>query len=429
MGVDQPGGAGNVIYFYDDSDPWIDLLQTVARTPGPYTYAQIKLGMDTLRPGQTDYEELNTTGRKTFRSNVTLSHGDAAGGPATTTLTETNVDLIIAYGKFYQYSGALGSYFTNWGTKVGTVGWKDGCSVTHLGAQSFSVKGTVKAYGTRFVQNGGGFNPLVESGGGSEMIGCQITNQTTGNVGTLGTTANKWAQIVDTSYSGGSIITSVNNVGSDALSLITISVAAPTSFLAPSLADLSYSDITFNGTPTLSDVRGASSSFSLRHKHIRPYWSLNAPKFTHAGTGSMSLANAHSEWWAYRCKVTLAGGLGVANIPVKLTDTLGNIQVNTTTDSSGEISFGSGITAQMIRVMDFYSTAGVINLSHRSPFLLEVNTGASLNSSYSSFRYYFYWPGYETVTNTAGRFRDVNDVIPLQQASGAPTSWIEKEMP
>lgn len=429
MPVDMPLGAGNdPITIYDDSDPWLDVAQTVARTPGPYTYAEVKLGVDLIDPAAMD--ELNVPGRKAYRFNQSFQHGDTGTGTATTTLTDTNVDIYVLSGKSYQYRATQPtSWFTNLGTKVGTDGWKNGCSITHLGAQAIVPRGTLKLYGCRFVTNGGGFNSNPISGSGSEMIGCQHLNQSTGAVGTLGLAANKWTLLKRCSYSGGSVTTVIGNTGSEEMDDLILCATAPQNFITTTANDLEFANLTFQGTPSQSDIRGNAATQSLRWKHVRPVWSLNAPKFTHGGAGSLSLANSHGEYWKYNVRVSDGTGAAVAGVPVKLTDAIGDIPVDTTTASDGTISFGSGLTEQMVRVLDFYSTAGVISLRHRSPFLVEINTGSSRNSNYQSVRYYKYWPGYETVTNTAGRFTDVNDMIPLEYAAGAPTTWIEMTAP
>jgi hypothetical protein len=161
---------------------------------------------------------------------------------------------------------------------------------------------------------------------------------------------------------------------------------------------------------------------------VQPAWSQGgSPKCSTQTSNIPTLANAMLEWWLWNVKVVNASGAAISNIPVKLTDTIGNVQVNTTTDSNGRVSFGSGIKANAVTVMDHYSVGTTYTQRHRSPFLVEINTGNSKNTDYQSLRGYYYWPGYESVTTTAGNFEDVNTMIHLQTAAGAPTTWIEME--
>jgi hypothetical protein len=194
----------------------------------------------------------------------------------------------------------------------------------------------------------------------------------------------------------------------------------PPAFIRSSSLGVTAKDIAFFGTPSTSDVIWAGTAATSNWAFIRPRWSGNAPKFSGGGLTN-DPANGTHEYWAFDVKVVDRNGTGVAGIPVKLTDAQGNIQVDTLTNSAGQVDFGSGITTGFVIVRDHYpDAAGAYAVRDRSPFTAEINTGLSANANYLSRAYKFDWPGLAT-----GNFEDIGDVVPIEDQSGAPTMWTE----
>ena len=135
--------------------------------------------------------------------------------------------------------------------------------------------------------------------------------------------------------------------------------------------------------------------------------------------------------WIYNVKCVDGAGAGVSGLPVKLTDNEGNEPVDTTTDSSGRISFGSGLQANAVTVADHYLVGGVYTIRHRSPFLAEINMPdqAGYDGNYMSYKYYFDWPGKDSVTVSSGSFEDVNDVAQMSAIASGGSTWVERVVP
>lgn len=424
-GVTQPGGAGTTVYIYDDT-------HADAGGDGAYSFADILAALDILNPGQTDLITLTAGERVMYFFSVSLQVGDTTTNAATTTLSDTNVEVFFETGKSLAYrSTQTTSWFTTFGTKVGTgnvSGAKNGCTIVTASGAAPTLRGTIKCYDSRFVMNGAQaliFSPV--SSGGSELVNCSLINTSTGNF-TIGSTPFKFSSLYNVWFSGAPTALLIANIGSDSSNKITLSATSLTTFFGLAVANLTFVNWAFEGTPTAGDFRWGNSG-STNWTVVRPVWSQNGPKFAQVGAGSMAVANGAKEYWQFNVKVVNASGTAIANVPVKVTDTLGNIQVNTTTDANGRISFGSAPTANMCIVMDHYTVTGTYNQRHRGPFLFEYNTGNSRNTDYQSLRGYAKWPGQEGVSTTAGTFEDLNTVVHLQYAAGGATTWTEREMP
>lgn len=425
-GVTQPGGAGTTIYYFDDS-------HADAGGDGSYSFTDIYAAMQVLSPGNTDFVDASYGGRTVYQVNVRLQCGDTGTTASTTTLTDTNKDVYFAPGVRWQWRATqTSSWFTNLGTKVGTgnrAGAKDGCNIIHGAGLAFQPLGVFRGYDCKFIMNGTSLLAFaLLDNQGSELIECTCVNTSTGSF-SMGGTATRFDNLYNVELCGnnaaGGLVSSSGAVASER---ITISAPSSATFIAGLVANLSFKDYKLVGSPTQCDYRWGNVT-NTNWSIVQPKWSGNAAKFAQNAAGSMAVANGAKEYWGFTIKTVDSTGAAVANVPVSLTDTLGNVQINTTTDSEGRITFGSGLTANTVLVMDHYTVSQVYTQRHRSPFLLEVNTGASAVTGYSAVRTRFYWPGYEDITTSAGTFEDVNLVVGLQQASGTPSTWVEFEQP
>ena len=297
-----------------------------------------------------------------------------------------------------------------------------------------TIRGTSSIYGSDLRTSTGTLTFLLPTNGGGELINCIVQSSVTSgtNFQMTGSAVNTFDNLYNVDMSGSTTATMFNNWFTDAAERITFA-GNPARFIAPpSGTAITMKDFAFFGTPTSSDI-GWQGSTIVNHLFVRPGWSGNGPKFGFA-TGSLAsplLAAASREYWLFDLKIVDGTGAAISGIPIRLTDTLGNAQVDTTTDATGELSFGSGLTANGVIVMDHYSDTTQYVQRSRSPFYLEINTSnlTGYNSNYASRQYYFNWPGSETVTTTAGSFEDVNDIVNLQEPSGGQTSWAECSQP
>ena len=172
---------------------------------------------------------------------------------------------------------------------------------------------------------------------------------------------------------------------------------------------LTIKDSKFFGTPSTSDIV-LLTSFGTGDL-VQPKWSGNAPKLS--GIISVPAGNFR-ESWLFDCKVVDGTGTGVPNVSVVLDDATGATQINTTTNAEGRVTFGSGLLANAVVVIDHVLSGGVYSTRTRSPFTLTVN---------GTIREKFLWPG-----ETSGMYEDVNTVVPLQYAGGGTTTWTEMEL-
>jgi len=205
---------------------------------------------------------------------------------------------------------------------------------------------------------------------------------------------------------------------------ITIAAAAPTAFIQGAAAGVQIKDIVFLGTPTQSDVRWTSAT-ALGWKFVRPRWT-GGTKLSASSAFTVTADLGLQEMWQWDIKVVDRDGNGVSSVPVKLTDVLGNVVVNTTTNSEGRVSFGSGITSNAICVLDHYISSGSYLTRTRSPFTAKINTRdlTGYNGNYLEREYAFDWIGEAT-----GNYEDVGDIVAIQDQAGTPTPWTEEELP
>lgn len=417
MAITQPGGAGTTIMLYDDTN-----AANHAAAPGPHTWAEIATAFpaDFISSGAITPQ---------YRSAVNVQIGDAGVGTATTTLSDAT-DAAVAFTGATTLSfrnSQHTSWFLTLGTKVGSGNKASGINGGSLSTgAATNIRGTAKLYGFKLKMTTGAFNwnPGFASSG-SEAINCLFQSSAGATAPFIfGAVGNNVSNLynLDISHTTANQITT--NYFVDAMERCSISGTAPLSFIQSGITQISHKDIVVFGTPTNADFRWATAG-GTNWRFVRPQYSGNAPKFSSVGAITIAVVNATQELWFYNAKIVDRNGTGVPNIPVKLTDALGNIPVDALTDANGRFAFGSGTTAQAVAVMDHYVTAGTYIQRHRSPFYSEINTGINANPNYHSRTFYWDWLGSATVTTSSGSFEDVGDVIAIEDISGGGTSWAE----
>lgn len=419
VGVTQPGGAGTTIFIYDDASSASGL---------GYTFAEISAAFP------VDFVS-NGTNKPSYRARVSLQVGDTGVGASTTTLVDTvesAVDWDSTRTLLYRTT-QTSSWFTNLGTKVGSGNQASGHKGTTLrfGAAT-TIRGTFNCWGGDIRTSTGTITWLLPTGGGGEMVNTLIQSSVAaGNqISFTGSAANSFNNIFNVDVSGSTTGTLVNNWFSLVSDRLSFAGNGARLFSPPSATAVTLKDCLFKGTPTSHDI-GWQAATVVSHILVRPIWTNNAPKFGFNGGTGPALGSATLEMWRYDMKVVDGLGAAVVGVPVRLTDNLSNVQVNTVTTSDGRLSFGSGLTENAVTVMDHYSDGVQYVQRHRSPFLAEINlsTMAGYNSNYASRRFFFDWPGKETVTTSSGTFEDVGDLINLSEPSGAATNWTECSLP
>jgi hypothetical protein len=366
-----------------------------------------------------------------YRAKVSLQIGDTGVGTAATTLQDTDATVIFDSTKtLLARNSQQTAWFLTLGTKIGSgdaASGVRGC-VLVLGAAT-TFRGTIKLYGCTIRQTAGALTWAPGANNTGEAINTLFQSSSSGtspfSFGTAG--AAEIDNLYNCDFSHTTAVQMAANLNSRSAERITLACAAPTALVSTGAVGLEVKDAAMFGTPTQSDLRWTSSSSGW--KLIRPRFTGNAPKFSSSSAVAPDLSGATIEYWLWGVKVVDGDGDGIASIPVTLTDVLGNVQVNETTDANGEVSFGSELTTNAIAVADHYISGGVYTLRQRSPFLLEVNTGGSASSDWPSRSLYFDWVGSEAVTTSTGSFEDMYDVIPLQSIGGNPTNWTECELP
>lgn len=407
-GVTQPGGAGTKICIYDDASSASGTGYTMAEISAAFPAVIVDLG----------------TNRKSYRCIQDIQIGDTTTNAATTTLVGTNVDIYFDSGKILRTrTTQLTSWYLRLGTKVGTgnqASGKDGCTLV-MGAAAANWPLQSFVYGGTLRQTAGAF---IQSSTNNVSEYCNVILQSSASGTTPispGASAAAFSNLYNVDISHVTTAQVASNFFGTNAERITIACAAPTAFISSGAAAMSIKDVAFFGSPTQSDLRWSSGA-GLNWVLVRPKWTGNAAKFSAAAT--INLSGAALEYWLYDVKCVDGAGAGVSGIPVRLTDSIGNVQVDTTTDANGAISFGSGLTANAVAVMDHYAPSSVYTQRSRSPFLVEINTGVGSNPLYESKSYSFNWPGSEAVTTSSGSFGDVTDVIKLGPSAQVYTSDI-----
>lgn len=428
MAITQPGGAGTIIYLYDDTNN-----TNHAAAPGPHTWAEIAAAFpaDFISGG---------TNVPSYRSKVNVQIGDAGVGTAATNLTDAT-DATVTFDNGFTLAmraSQFSSWFLTLGTKLGTGNRASGINggTVNLGAAT-TLRGTIKLYGGTVRQTAGAltWNHGLLGFSVGEAVNWMFKS-TSGAVApfVMGAAGNLIDNLYNVDFSHSTANQMMSNFFVTAAERITFGGVTPLAFLQSGSVNVQMKDSAAFGSPSNADFRWAGPG-ATDWTFVRPRYTGSAPKFsaTTAFAAIQDPNTAAHEYWLYDIKlVSGIGGVGVPGIPVKLTDSVGNVQVSTTTDANGQISFGSGAIANAVIVADHYVTAAnVYTIRHRSPFLAEFNlpSMAGYNASYPTQRYYFYWPGYASITTSSGSFEDVGDVIALLPAGGAPTGWVERSVP
>lgn len=398
---------------------------------GTYSFADIYAAAGI---GGVDFLRVDSgTGYRTYRSLKTIFIGQTVstgtGTTNATTFTDTDCTVTFDTGKFFRTrTGTTSTIAVNLGTKVGTgsvATGGNGVVMLFANAMTMSIRGTVKMYGC-VMKNLGTGNRIIQispasAGNASELINC-ILDGWSGIV--FGSSGGNIPIIYNVDIIAGASATNlITSFFIDAAELMTIGGAVSGQFITSGSAGLSFKDTKFFGSAGTAHLNSTGSSPNW--KIVRPTFISGTLKFFTAGASGGADNGCH-EYWRYDAKCVDGAGAGVSGIPVRLTDTLGNVQVDTTTDSAGELSFGSGLTENMVITCDHY-TDGSYTIRQRGPFLAEVNmpTQTGYNSAYRSHRVYFDCPGSETVTTTAGSFEDMNDIFQMAPIPGANTQWEE----
>ena len=417
MAISQPGGAGTIIYVYDDTD-----ATNHAAAPNPHTFAEIAAAFP------ADFVS-NTTNEPSYRAKVNVQIGDTGVGTATTTIADTNA--VVIWDSTFTLKWRITqttSWNLNLGTKVGSgnqASGKAGCTLV-FGALT-SILGNVRLYGCTIKNRTGSLNMSDNTLGTTrDVINTLFQSEVTPGIATFGIGSSTKA--VDNLYNFdiSHAATTQPVVGSffaDAAERITICASTPIAFISAGSVGVTIKDLAVFGSPTTADFRWVGVT-PADWKLVRPKFSGNAAKFAATSTEPI-LSRSTQEMWLYETKI-VDGSTGnpIAGIPVKLTDAIGNVVVNQNSDANGEVIFGSGVTQNAVCVLDHYNNgAGVYLTRTRSPFLFEINTGAGRNINYQSRRYYSKWPGEETQT-----YSDMADIVSLVDAGGLPTPWDEMHM-
>lgn len=407
-GITQPGGAGTTIYIYDDTDT------SGGRAAGSYTFAQIANAFP------ADFINLGTY-RPSYRSAVSIQIGDTTTNAATTTLEDTNCAVFFDNGKTLSRRGTqTTSWHIKLGTKVGTGNTASGKSGVELvlGASAvWSGMGTINLYGCKITLKASGTATMSIAASPTTMDwqNCIFHSEQTGNQPfSFGAVNQPLGNLYNCDFSHSTTTNQiVSNLYASTCERITLAATAPQCFLTLTLPVVVFKDPKFIGTPTTSDIRWSGANV-ISDVVVRPIWSGNAPKFSALTAGNPALSFATQEQWLFDVKIVDGTGTAISGIPVKLTDTIGNVQVNTTTDADGCIVFGSGLQINAVTVMDHYMVTTTYTQRHRSPFTVEANTGVGRNPAYKSYTATYNWPGYDSITTSAGQFKDVEDIIYLE---------------
>ena len=383
-----------------------------------------------------------TNGFRTYRVLKHIFVGQTAGGATSnaTSIVDTNVALTFDPTKVIKYRTTNTSTLTTTlGTKVGIGTEATGKnSVTMMfggtsGTNTVAFRGVVQLYGCTLLSNFSGGTQALQfisqtTGAGSGMFNCIFQGFSGYVLGSSGAFVDTMYN-VDITGDPSAIAGVITSFFVTTAERITVGTSSGGYMMLSATSGITMKDCALFGTPALASFN--STGADVGWKLVRPVWASGVNKFNGTGTTVGGTGGPH-EYWMFDAKVVNGAGTAISGVPIRLTDTLGNVQVDTTTGSNGEIAFGSGLTASAVITVDWSGSGagGTLTAGHRSPFLCEVNlpTMTSYNSNYQSKRFYFNWPGYETVTTSAGSFEDVNMVISLSDPTGTPTIWTEASL-
>ena len=390
-----------------------------------YTFTEIAAAFP------ADIVDLGTT-RRSYRCKVSIQLGDTGAGLATTTLADTLCTVDFDTTKTLLKRSASASWIWRLGTKVGTgnqASGTNGCDITFGATTSVPL---MFCYGSTFRQKTGTVSYIAPGAASGELVECRFASSASGTSPmAFGSGASAVENIYNLDIAHITTAQVINNFSATAAERLSIACPTPSSFIAAGGGLLTNKDMALFGSPTQSDLRWSTAG-GTQWRLVRPRFTGNAPKFSAGGAFTHDpITQGTWELWVYDVKCVDGSGVGVMGLPVKLTDNIGTVQVDTTTDVNGQISYGSGITANCIVMMDHYPVAGVYTQRHRGPFLTEVNMPYQVgyNNGYHSHRYYWRPPGYESITTTSGSFEDVSDVFTMSAAPSGGSIWLERIVP
>lgn len=327
------------------------------------------------------------------------------------------------------------SWTVTLGTKIGTGNKASGINGGFIAfGAATTMRGTINLYGgkSKITTGALSWSPgITNAAGTGEAINWLFQSASAGVAPLIfGVNGQPIANVYNVDISSTTSNQMLSNFFAVSAERITIGGSSALSYVQSGSAALSAKDIALFGSPSNAQLRWATGS-GIDWVIVRPTWISGKTKFSTVGALDIAIGDAAVEYWIYDVKCVDSAGAGVASIPVKVTDNAGNVQINTTTDSNGAISYGSGLTANALAMMDHYATSGTYLQRHRGPFLTEVNlsTMSGYNQNYRSHKYLWYPPGYESVTTTSGTFEDVTDIIQMQAYPGTQTIWAECEGP
>jgi len=146
----------------------------------------------------------------------------------------------------------------------------------------------------------------------------------------------------------------------------------------------------------------------------------------------------HFECWGFHTMVANDDtGDPISGVPVKMVDSVGKVQVDTTTDANGDITFGqafvplepvSGNYAIVADVGNWqYPAANDFSFRYRGPFYLQVNTGPLANPNYYPWSMVLDWP-YEGTDRKTGQMTSLRIPVRLIPVAGLVSQWTKCEV-
>jgi len=358
-----------------------------------------------------------TGNTKKYRGIATVLMGSSTGGTATTTWTDQDATFDWDNTKTLSFVGS--NCVLNWGKKVGSGVEATGRNGIHAffgAATTLSQRHNI--YGGTLTAVGVNNFLAIVGDASSEYIDCII--------GTTGTGVNTNIRLGSGSTPTGSFYNCDFWGNASGATASIFSIFNPTlmsrgtcggnamgaQLRLTNQSALALRDMIFFGAPSVADLVIVSSFGS--GKLVRPKWSGG----TKLSSATTIPAGNLPEYWAYDPRVQNVAGTPVAGISVKVTDVLGNVLVNTVTDSNGRITYDSGISLNTVPVIDHYITGGVYLTRARGPFVFEYNT-VNQNMTYPKHRQILNWP-----QDANGAFEDHNPAVSLLEAL-SPPGWAE----
>jgi hypothetical protein len=408
MAITQPLGAGTTIFFNDDSD-----AAGGHAAGSPHTFTEIAAAFP------ADFNDLGTTPRS-YRSRVTLTNGETTGlSTLTTTLTESDCFIVFDATRTYSVQTAgRANRFTNFGILVD--GTRDSArqGVSAVFGTATTIQGNATLYGCKFKSQVGAITLSPGTTGLSyQIINCIV--ESIAQAVSLGVAATGNVNIVyNVDVTGGSVAAgAIANFGADSAERITVSLNPAGTYHFRTNSIFSAKDVVLigigPGTGAQLRVGGAGTTL------ISPTWDQGLAIVD--GTHSANV----DEYWPYGVVVLDGSSNPVAGLTFTLVNGLGATVVNTTTNASGGVSFGSGLTANCVNVVSY---PGGTTKTYKGPFTARINQGA-VNPSYPQLTTVFNWPSTATWGSGNVQYQDMFAIVQLIPPGGLPTGWIERIVP